>query len=101
MEIVPLLISPAPIVGTGVYFYTYVKSAPKNGIGNDVGDVDYTDIDDVDNVDDIGKLDPFDVFIESNEVEVALVREISTGGYGPNLKSLTSPLHFCPLDYAD
>ena len=82
MEIVPLLISPAPIVGTGVYFYTYVKSAPKNGIGNDIGDVDNTDVDDVD---DIGKLDPFDVFIESNEVEVALVREISTGGYGTKL----------------
>ena len=81
-ETVALLISPAPIVGTGVYFYTYAKSASKNGIGNDVGDVDYTDVDDVD---DIGKLDPVDFFIESNEVEVALVREISTGGYGPNL----------------
>ena len=79
MEIVPLLISPAPIVGTGVYFYTYVKSAPKNGIGNDIGDVDNTVVDDA------GKLDPFDFFIESNEVEVALVREISTGGYGTKL----------------
>ena len=56
-----------------------MKSAPKNGIGNDIGDVDNTVVDDA------GKLDPFDFFIESNEVEVALVREISTGGYGTKL----------------